>query len=159
MAMVNFYTSLEEEGFEPHNRELIARNIPEEYRKLMTQSLLSDKDVLVFNTREDIEDLCRQEEKRISEMTGEYKTLNDNEIAAVFIWNKTFGIVSEIPRTVERWTRYFKMDKNSPCIACMDSGKKRTVCSNCVCIICLDCLRKIEDNKCPMCTLEMSSFK
>lgn len=157
--MVNFYTALEEGGFQTHEEILIARDIPGEYRKLMTYPLSSDKAVLVFNTREDITDLCRQEEKRMEKLTGEPRVIDDTEVAAVFIWNKTFGIVSDEPRHTERWTRYFQMDTNAPCVACTETDKKRTVCGNCGCIVCLECTEKLDDERCPGCTLEMSSFK
>lgn len=153
--MVNFYVALEDNGFDCCNQVLIARDIPGEYKKLMTHKTVSDKTVLIYNTKEDITDLCREEEKRMEKLTGEPTTIDDQSVAAVFFWNRTFGVVSDEPRSVGGWERYFKMDTNAPCIICMEAGKRRTVCGNCTSTVCIECDRRIEGGKCPGCTLEM----
>lgn len=158
-AMVNFHMALEQAGLEAHSQVLIARNIPEEYCKLLTRPLATDIAVLTFERREDIQDLCREEEKRLEKMTQEPKQIMGESVAAIFIWNKMFGIVSDEPLPVSRWTRYFSMDKDGPCIVCLEVKKRRTICGNCVSVVCLDCDGKLEDARCPGCTLEMSSFE
>lgn len=158
LAMVNFYMALEQIGFMAHNKVLIARNIPEEYRKLLVYPLVSNEHVLVFKTREDVRDLCREEEKRLEKMTGQPKQINDEHVAAIFIWNKMFGIISDEPLPETRWIRYFSMDKDGPCIICMEVKKKATICGNCVSVVCLECDEKLEDARCPGCTKEMSSL-
>lgn len=124
----------------------------------MTCPLGADTTVLTFEGREDIRDLCSEEEKRMEKMTQGSKQINDASVAAVFIWNKLFGIVSDVPLPISRWTRYFGMDKDGPCIVCLEVKKRSTICGNCVSVVCLDCDSKLEDARCPGCTLEMSSF-
>lgn len=159
LAMVNFECVLEEMGFNIiYSRVLIARDIPGEYMRYMTQTTRIDNAVFMFETRADITDLCRQEEKRMGELTGVPKHIDDTEVACIFILNNVFGIVSDIPISEARWRRYFKMDPNAPCMICDEVDKKRTVCGNCTVVVCLECDEKIESNACPGCKLEIGKF-
>lgn len=151
-SAANFFIVCERNGFHAFHRQMIARDIPGEYMKLITQKPLSSKNLMLFKHREDITDICRLEEKRLEEMTGSPVTINEHAIEMLFLWNRSFHKIYKVPSTIERWERFFKMDTSKPCAICMEQSDKKTVCPNCTAIVCLDCDKKIEENRCPMCT-------
>lgn len=150
-AMDTFFTALEREGLSVQNEVLIGDEV-------RTHMLPRDK-ISLFRLRRDITKLCREEEKRMMKLTGEPKTIDDDHMIAIFIWNNTVGYVQDIVYPVSRWTRYFNADITSPCLICMEHKEKRTMCSNCASIVCLVCDNKIGTDICPGCTKKMSSFR
>lgn len=129
------------------------------YKDLLRAIPISSKYVALFTTRSDVTNLCREEEKRLEKMTGQPHQIDDDKMAAVFVWNHTIGFVPDIPYSIHRWTRYFNSNVDAPCLICMESGKDRTMCSNCASIVCLDCDNRIETNVCPGCTKSMKTFR
>lgn len=154
----NFFTALEQIGFGVCNEVLVDGDRSTEVNRLRSQRLSKDK-LLLFRIREDVRHVCRMEEKRMEEITGEPKKINDECVAAVFIWEQRIGIVPDLKYPASRWVRYFQVDVNSPCLICMEKKEKLTMCSNCASIICLDCDTKIGTDVCPVCTRQLSSFR
>ena len=157
-AMDNFFTAVDREGLYVHNEVLIGDDVAKDLDSILTYVLPKNK-VSLFRSRNDVTKLCREEEKRMKKLTGEPKTIDDEHMIAVFAWNNTIGFVQDIVYPVSRWTRYFQADINSPCLICMENKIKRTMCSNCASIICLDCDTRIGTDICPVCTKQMSSFR
>lgn len=157
-AIVNFYHALSTDGFTAKSIQLIARDVPKEYNRKLTALCHIPKYVSVFESREDIHDICRIEEERLQKMTGDPKKIHDENVAAVFVYDNRFGLVPDEPYSCKRWSRYFNMDTDAPCIICLEKSKKKTICSNCTSVVCLSCDKKMEDDVCKGCTLVMGSF-
>jgi hypothetical protein len=157
-AIARFSNALEQNGFRLKNQELSTSSDPNEYRDLLLSMPSSAKDVTVFTTRSDVVKLCRAEETRLEKMMGAPNKIDDDKMAAVFIWDQTVGVVPDIPYPIQRWTRYFNANIDAPCLVCMESGKKRTMCSNCASIVCLECDAKVGKKACLGCTRSMTTF-
>jgi len=84
-AMLNFHEALDKKGLEGFNKVLIARDIPGEYKRLLCRPLAQENFVLMFETREDVRDLCREEEKRLEKIFGSPRRIDDENVAAIFI--------------------------------------------------------------------------
>jgi len=79
-AMINFHEALVEKGLRGFNKVLIARDIPGEYRKLLCRPLAQENFVLIYETREDVRDLCREEEKRLEKNLGSPRRIDDENV-------------------------------------------------------------------------------
>jgi len=132
-AMINFHEALVEKGLRGFNKVLIARDIPGEYRKLLCRPLAQENFVLIYETREDVRDLCREEEKRLEKNLGS-------------------------PRRIDAWIRRFGAKREGSCMVCLENTKRGIVCSNCVGVLCFECHNKLESPKCPVCTVELITY-
>lgn len=151
LAMQPFYSVVQKNEFELYKKNLSDKDTVSHENSLPDMG----KVVFLYETRTDIENICRWEANRISDMTGRPKRINAEGIAAVFRWNKTTGYVSESPLSEMEWQRFFKIDPNAPCLVCWEVKSKRSICCNCTSVICRDCRDKLKGGgvTCPACTL------
>lgn len=148
LAMQPFYSVIQKNDFHCYNKSLSERDSPQD-----------DKTVFIYKTREDIARLCRHQEKVLERHTGKPRKICDERFAAVFRWNRTFGVVSDKPLPEARWQRYFEMDPRAPCNICMDVKSKRTICGNCAFIVCFDCKERIDSDVCPCCRVKLNHLR
>lgn len=151
--MQTFYSVLEKNEMEFHRITL------DEKGQLGSCSEDTDRMVFVYEKEEDIEKLCRRQEQVLEKATGRPVRIRHQKYIAVFIWNKTFGVVLRNPVSEEGWIRYFKMDPNASCAICMEYKPKRTICGNCTVVICSDCRSHIKKATCPCCTVKVDLMK
>lgn len=153
LELANFHVALENVGISGINRELIARDIPGEYRNYMTSRVSGTRVVDIFSKRLDILDLLKEEEKRLKEVFGDDSVFDADEIIAVFVWDRNFGIISKEPTSVERWERFFRnyMEGDRKCIICFEEVNRVHRCSNCASVTCAECAEKSLTNECGNC--------
>jgi len=157
-AMINFHEALVEKGLRGFNEVLIARDIPGEYKRLLCRPLAQENFVLIYETREDVRDLCREEEKRLEKIFGSPRRIDDEKVAAIFIWNQMFGIIQDVPIPVETWVRRFGTKEEGQCVVCLENTKSGMTCSNCISMLCFECHNKLESSKCPVCTIPLITY-
>lgn len=158
LARAHFYMTAEDMGMMTHQRQMIARDIPGEYKKLLDTKMVSDRHMLVFHTRDDIKDICQQEAIRLQKMTGVEKKIDYENVELAFLWKRGFHYVPKVPQSDSHWRRLFDADIDGPCIICMERNDKIVVCGNCYAIICLECDNRIENSVCPACTVESCDY-
>ena len=154
----NFFTALDHNGVTVYNEVLNESDVSSQVEKLLSRRLPKNK-LLLFRIREDIDKLCREQEKRMEGFTREPKKIHEEFIAAVFIWNQMIDLVPDSKYPAERWTRYFQVDIYSPCLICTEKKKNVTMCTNCASIVCLECDKQIGTDVCPACRRQLSSFR
>lgn len=110
-----------------------------------------DKVVFLYEKRADIARLCRRHEKILHAQLDDPKrfgTISTPRFS--YGTNKSFGIISEVPRMETRWRRFFNMDPKAPCaIICMEFNPRKTICANCTSVVCMDCRNRIREETCP----------
>ena len=120
----------------------------------MTSRVSGTRVVDVFPKRLDIIDLLKEEEKRLEDVFGDDSVFNADEILAVFIFDRRFGVVTKQPTSVERWEIFFRnyIDGDNKCIICFEEVNRVHRCSNCASVTCAECAEKSLTNECGNCT-------
>ena len=157
--VTEFYSFLEENDFVCHKNILDPEGIGSTYRNVRKYTLQNKNDVYVFDERDIVVHMCKEEDDRYREKTGKRVKLDSKKVDAVFIWNGMFVTIIKEFDNAQTWHRLLDVNPNTPCIICMDEVSVecvRTICGNCYCMICISCKNRMNSPKCPACMSMLS---
>ncbi len=143
----NFCEAMEALNIHCVHKELIARDIPDEFKKYMGRGVLGQAVVVLFNKYVDIIDLLKEASKRQNIV---HKA---DDVSCVFFFDGMFGIIPKEETSEERWITLFKnmTDEDRRCIICYGECNRKSTCMRCGQYTCADCVGKSQDSQCAYC--------
>ena len=153
----SFRNYLHDNGFSCHENIKQETDCKHLYRSLLRDTLNNFTDVYLFDDKKVIDFMCKEEQYRYREKTGETREICTAKVDAVFIWNQIFNVLRGEYDDTKSWSRLFKINKDDPCVVCLDRiDIPHVICGTCYNKICVMCRKELRSNQCPVCTFRLS---
>lgn len=131
------------------HKELIARDIPDEFKRYNRKGVLGKRAVILSHKYVDIVDLLEEASKRPT------KAHHADDVSCVFFYG-FFGKIPKDESSEERWVTFFRNTREDRgCFVCYEKGVKKYICVRCGKYTCGECVKRSIVNQCAYCRREL----